>query len=114
VRVIAAAVLLFEAIVVMLAIPVAITVSGVDARVAVPVGLGLMVVLLLTAGLLRRPFGYRLGWGVQVLVLASGLVVPAMFLIGGVFVLLWAAAMYFGRRAEAVRATWPSDAGGPH
>jgi hypothetical protein len=114
VRGIAAAVLFFEAIVVMLGIPVAITVSDVSAGVAVPVGLTLMVLLILTAGLLRRPFGYALGWVDQALVVGSGFFVPAMFVIGGVFALLWAAAMYFGRRAEAVRAQWPSpsDDGG--
>jgi hypothetical protein len=114
VRGIAAAVLFFEAIVVMLGIPVAITVSDVSAGVAVPVGVALMALLLVTAGLLRRPFGYALGWVDQVLVVGSGFFVPAMFVIGGVFAVLWVAAMYFGRRAEAVRAGWPSasdDAG---
>jgi hypothetical protein len=114
VRGIAAAVLLFEAIVVMLAIPVAVTVSDVDANVAVPVGVALMVALVLTAGLLRRPFGYVLGWCDQVLVVGSGVVVPAMFFIGGVFALLWAAALYFGRRADVVRAGWSKTPDSPH
>jgi hypothetical protein len=109
VRGIAAAVLFFEAIVVMLGIPVAITVSDVSAGIAIPVGVALIVLLLLTAGLLRRPFGYALGWVDQVLVVGSGIFVPAMFIIGGVFAVLWAAAMYFGRRAEAVRAQWPQE-----
>ena len=111
-RGIAAAVLFFEAIVVMLGIPVAITVSEVSAGVAIPVGVALMGLLLVTAGLLRRPYGYALGWVDQVLVVGSGFFVPAMFFIGGVFAVLWAAARYFGRRAEAVRAQWPMDEDG--
>ena len=103
-RTIAAAVLFFEAIVVMLGIPVAIAVSDVSPSVALPVGLGLMVLALVAAALLGRPFGYALGWAVQVLVIASGFVVPAMFFAGGMFVVLWAAALYYGRKAEAVQA----------
>ena len=113
-RAIAASVLLFEAIVVMLAIPVAVTVSDVDAGVAVPVGAALMVLSLAAAGLLRRPFGYALGWAVQVLVVASGFFVPAMFFIGGVFAALWAAAIHYGRKAEVVRAGWPTSATTDH
>jgi hypothetical protein len=112
VRGIAAAVLFFEAIVVLLGIPVAITVSDVSASVAIPVGIALIALLLVTAAVLRRPFGYALGWVDQVLVVGSGFFVPAMFFIGGVFAVLWAAAMHFGRRAEAVRAQWPTDDGG--
>ena len=112
-RAIAAAVLFFEAVVVMLAIPVAVTVSYVDPEVAIPVGLALMVLALVTAGLLGRPFGYPMGWAVQILVLLSGVVVPAMFVVGGLFVVLWGAALHFGRKGEAVRASWPQPGADP-
>lgn len=110
-RVIAASVLCFEAVVVLLAIPVAITLGGVDGSTAAIVGGALMVLCLVVAGSLRRPWGYAAGWVVQGLILLSGFVVHAMFVIGGLFVALWWVGLVVGRRGEAVRAQrW----GDPH
>lgn len=64
----------------------------------------LAVALLLTAGLLRRPVGFVIGWLLQLLVLASGLLLPAMYLVGGAFALLWFAALRVGARVERERA----------
>ena len=85
-RVIAASVLTFEGLIVLLAIPVAITLGGVEPSVAIAGGVALAVVCLVVAGSLSRPWGYQAGWVVQGLVLASGFVVHAMFLVGGLFV----------------------------
>jgi len=104
VRGLAAAVLTFEAIVIGLAIPVAVSVSEVDAGVAVPAGLALAVLCLVAAALLRRPLGYRLGWAVQVAAVALGFVVPAMFFLGGLFGFLWFMALRLGGEVEAARA----------
>lgn len=109
-RVIAASVLFFEAIVVALAIPVAITLADADPVVA-GVGGGLLALAcLVTAGLLRRPWGYRLGWALQVLVIACGLVVPVMFVLGAVFALLWGVGLQVGRKGEAVHAQLAAEA----
>ena len=112
-RGIAAAVLTLEAIVIGLAIPVAVSVSDVDARVAVPAGLGLAVLCLVAAGLLRRPVGYRLGWMVQVAAVALGFVVPAMFFLGALFGFLWFMALRLGSEVEATKARRTAQDPGP-
>ncbi len=63
-----------------------------------------MVLCLVVAGSLSRPWGYPAGWVVQGLILLSGLVVHAMFLIGGLFVLLWVVGLRVGRRGEELHA----------
>lgn len=103
-RVIAASVLTFEAIIVVLAIPVAITLGGVDPAVAGVVGGALAVLCVAVAGSLRRPWGYAAGWMVQGLILLSGVVVHAMFIVGGLFVALWWIGLRVGQRGEQVHA----------
>ena len=97
-RRLAASVLVFESLVVCFAIAVAIQVSDLRPAVAVPAGLGLALLCILTSGLLRRPGGYAMGSLVQVLVLATGFVVPAMFVLGAIFAGLWVTALVLGRR----------------
>lgn len=104
VRAIAASILVFEAVIVVLAIPVAISLGDVDATAAGVVGGALVVLCLLTAGLLRYPWGYALGWVVQGLLVASGFVVTAMFVLGALFAVLWFAGLRVGRRGEQVQA----------
>lgn len=99
-----AAVLGLEAITLGLTTPVMISVSGVPTRTAVTVGVGLLVLCLLLAGMLRREWAYALGWAIQVLAIGLGAVVPLMYFLGGVFALLWATAYLLGRRIERERA----------
>ena len=56
------------------------------------------------AGTLLRPWGYALGWAVQALSLALGLVVPLMFVLGAVFAALWAGAYFLGARIDEEKA----------
>lgn len=103
-RPIAASILVFEAIIVVLAIPVAISLGGVDPTVA-GVGGGLLALACFaTAGLLSRPWGYGVGWALQVVLVASGFVVTAMFILGGLFAVLWWVGLRVGRRGEELRA----------
>ena len=103
-RVIAASVLTFEAIIVVLAIPVAITLGDVDPVVAGVVGGALALACIVVAGMLQRPWGYTAGWAVQVLILLSGFVVHAMFIVGGLFVALWWIGLRVGQRGEDLHA----------
>lgn len=60
--------------------------------------LGLLFVV--ASGLLRRPWGPGLGWALQVLMLATGFVLQAMFLLGAVFVACWWYSLRTGRRLD--------------
>jgi hypothetical protein len=99
-----AAVLSLEAIALALTTPVLITIADVDTGIALAVGLGLAVVCLLLAGLLRAEWAYGLGWAVQVAAIGLGFLIPMMFLLGGIFAVLWGAAYLLGRKIERERA----------
>ncbi len=111
-RSMAAAILVLEAIVLGLTTPVLISLSDVGTGTAVSVGLGLAVACVLVAGLLRRPWGYAVGWLIQVCAVALGLLIPMMFLLGAIFAGLWAGAVFLGRKIERERAAYdaPGDA----
>jgi Protein of unknown function (DUF4233) len=113
VRMLCSAVLAIEALVVALAIAPALAL--VDGHHAAILWGGLAVVALdvLAVALVRGPAGYVLGSLVQVLVLAAGLVLPVMFLLGAVFTVLWVVAIRLPGRAERVRATRPAGPAGP-
>jgi hypothetical protein len=63
-------------------------------------GLGLALVALLSSGMMRRPFGITLGWAVQMLTWVSGVVVPAMLGVAGIFTALWVFFLVQGRRID--------------
>lgn len=63
-------------------------------------GTVLALLFVLAAGLLRRSWGPALGWALQVLMLATGFVLPAMFVLGAVFVTCWWYALRAGRRLD--------------
>lgn len=103
-RPIAASILVFEAIIVVLAIPVAISLGDVEPAVAGIGGGGLALACVLTAGALRRPWGYTAGWVLQAVLIASGFAVTAMFFLGGLFAVLWFVGLRVGARGQALRA----------
>lgn len=105
-----AAMLSLEAIILGLSVPVMIAVEDVRPALALTVGLGLAALCLLTAGMLRRPQAYVVGHAIQVGAIASGFLVPAMFVVGAMFALLWFAAFFLGRRIEADKARWAAEA----
>jgi hypothetical protein len=100
----ASAVLALESVVLFLSTPVMIQVSGVDSAAAVTAGLGLAVLALVVCALLRYRWAYVAGSLVQVAAVALGFVVTAMFVLGLIFALLWAAALVLGRRVDAAKA----------
>lgn len=64
------------------------------------VGLGLSVLALLAAGLMRRPYGITLGWLVQLLTWASAVLVTAMVGVAVVFTALWVLLLVQGRKVD--------------
>jgi hypothetical protein len=99
-----AAVLSLEAVTLGLTTPVMISVAHVDTSTALWVGLGLTLACLLLAGALRGEWAYVLGWVVQGAAVALGFVIPLMFVLGGIFALLWGSAYYLGLKIERERA----------
>jgi hypothetical protein len=99
-----AAILSLEAITLGLTTPVMVSVADVALGTALAVGLGLMVVCLLLAGLLRGEWAYAVGWVVQLGAIGLGFVIPLMFFLGAIFALLWGTADFLGRKIERERA----------
>jgi len=109
-------VLIMEAIVIGLAIPVAIVQEHVHHGVAGGIGGGLAVCALLLAGLVGRPGqGWALWAGsvLQVLVIVAGVVVPAMFILGAIFAALWITGIWLARRLQTQTPPAPGAPGPP-
>lgn len=104
-----ATVLIFEAIVIALAIPVAIKVGHVSGGSAGPAGGGLAgAAVLIAVAVGARSLGetglrVALGLGslLQLLMIASGVVVPAMYALGVIFTGLWIVAIWLAHTVES-------------
>lgn len=80
----------FEALVLLLAVPAVTTAQRGHVHVGGVVYLVVLVVLLIVAAaVLRRPFGVAIATGVQVLVVAAGVVTWPMYVVGLVFAAIW-------------------------
>ncbi len=97
-----ATVLIFEAIVIGLSIPVAVHIDHLAPHAAgMTAGIAAVAAVML-AGLARRLLAVTLFGGslLQIFVIASGAIVPAMFFLGGIFAALWAVGIWLGYRVE--------------
>ncbi|MEV7236498.1 DUF4233 domain-containing protein [Streptomyces sp. NPDC051020] len=72
-------------------------------------GVGMLLSVLL-CGMITRPGGTALGWALQVALVASGFVVPMMFILGLVFGGLWWASVHYGRKVDEAKARWAAQA----
>jgi hypothetical protein len=99
----AATILVLEAFVVGFAALVAFGLRAAEPAVVWGLGGGLALSLLLAAGVLGWPGGYVVGSVLQAAVLAVGAVVPMMWVVGGVFVILWVVALRLGERIDRER-----------
>ncbi len=98
-----ATVLVMEAIIIGLAIPVAISIGHNPARAAGIAGGCLAVAAVVLAALVGRAATRGVlvaGSVLQVLVIAAGVVVPVMYVLGVIFAGFWVLAIRMGRRAE--------------
>ncbi len=102
--------LVLEAVVVLLAIAPTIVLTDLPAGWVAAGGAVLAVVAVLVAGSLRRPGAYRAGFVVQAVVLATGFLLPAMFVVGVVFTALWVMSWVLGRRMEQDKVRWAAEA----
>ncbi|MFB9164818.1 DUF4233 domain-containing protein [Arthrobacter psychrochitiniphilus] len=60
----------------------------------------LAVVLILTCGVIRKPWGPALGWILQIVLIAGGFWEPSMFVVGVLFAVAWWYALYAGARID--------------
>lgn len=106
-----------EAVILLLAIVPAKVLEHISAGTAALVGGGLALLAILLAGLVGRP---RMGWALyagsvlQLLVIASGVMIPAMYALGAIFTALWFTGIWLARKVEsaqrAQRAQQPESA----
>lgn len=94
----------FESFVVFFATLLAFGLKVADGPTVWIVGLALSFCLILTPGLLGRKGSYAWGWALQIIVVLLGLWLPLMYLIGGIFLALWAWAMVAGGTIDKARA----------
>jgi Protein of unknown function (DUF4233) len=94
-------VLFMEAVVIGLAILPAIVLEHANRALAGGVGGALAVCALLIGGVVGRP---RMGWALlagtvlQLLVIAAGVIVPVMYVLGVIFAALWVTGIWLARR----------------
>jgi Protein of unknown function (DUF4233) len=87
-----AATLVLESIVVLLALLVLPVSGGGTAAVVVIVALG--VLMIVASGLQRRPWGLGFALALQGATIVSGVLVPALGVLGLIFALVWAFLLY--------------------
>ena len=97
-----ATVLIMEAVVIWLAIPVALAVDHASPRRAGVAGVVLAVAAVALAALARRRLRWTLIGGsvLQALVIAAGAIVPVMYFLGAIFAALWVIGIGLGRRFD--------------
>jgi hypothetical protein len=118
-RAMCAGMLTLQAVALFLAGIVMTGLTDVGFAVALSIGLSLAALCLVAAGMLRKAWGYWLGWAVQVISIGLGFVVPIMFFLGAVFGALWAGAYFLGAKIdrekaerEVLEAEWRAEHGG--
>jgi hypothetical protein len=97
-----ATVLVLEAVVIALTIVPAVKLENVTAQSAgLAAGLACLAAIVLAA-LARRLLPVTLVGGslLQVLVIVAGTVLPVMYILGGIFTLLWVTGIWLGHRVE--------------
>lgn len=97
-----ATVLILEAIVIALTIVPAVKLEdATPISAGVAAGIATMAAIVLAA-LARRLLPVTLVGGslLQALVIASGVIVPVMYVLGGIFALLWVTGIWLGHRVE--------------
>jgi len=96
-----ASVLVFEAIVLVLAVPVAITIEHLRPSVALGVGGGLALAAVILAGLVGRGrWALVAGTVLQILIIVAGVEVPALYVLGVIFAAFWFTGIWMANRLE--------------
>lgn len=111
-RSLASVVLGFELVVVFLGGLTIFGLSAVEPReLGIVIGVGLAVLAMIALALMRTPVGIPLGWGVQAAMLATGFILPGLFIAGALFAALWIYCMIVGSRMDRERLALYSEVG---
>jgi len=103
VRQLCGTVLIMEAVIIGLAIVPAMRFEHVQGGTAAALGGAIALLAILLAGLVGRP---RMGWALyagsalQVLVIAAGVVITMMYVLGVIFAALWFTGIWLARKVE--------------
>ena len=76
---------------------------------ALALGAAGIVVLLATTAVLRYRWGVALGWVWQAALIALGILLPLLYVVGAGFALLWIYCFTRGRRIDAARPVTPAE-----
>lgn len=97
-----ATVLAMEAVVIVLAVPVAVRIGHMDSRNAWLIAGIAVAAAVVLAGVARRllPVTLVAGTLLQIFVIVTGSVVPVMYFLGAIFAALWGIGIWLGYRAE--------------
>jgi hypothetical protein len=96
-------VLAMEAVLLLLMIVPAKVLEHVSGGTAAALGGGLALVAVLLAGVVGKP---KMGWALvagsllQLGIIASGVILPAMYFIGAIFAVLWVTGIWLARKWE--------------
>ena len=102
-------VLALEAVLVFFVTLVVYGLKSLEPALAFGGGAALILALFLTSGILGRPGGIWVGWALQVVLLATGFLVPLMFFIAACFVAIWIFCFVRGRQIDHQKAAFAAD-----
>ena len=102
-RALASMLLAFESFVVLFATLVAFGLKVAEPIPVWSVGLTITLAMIATPAILGKKGSYAWGWVLQLLTLLTGIWVPLMWLVGAIFVCLWAWAMIAGTTIDKAR-----------
>ena len=115
-RALASIALSFEAFVVFFATLTAFGLKAADISPNLPrveiiwaIGLTIALLCIITPAFLSKPFGYAIGWLIQVAVLASGFWLWGMFVIGSMVAGMWIWALVAGGTIDKARANFDKN-----
>jgi len=97
-----------EAVVMFFVMLTAFGLKAVSPGVAFGGGIAFIVALVLVSGLLRHQWGVWLGWALQAALIATGVLLPAMFFVAAIFVGIWVFCFIKGRQLDRAKAAFIS------
>ncbi|GJF28478.1 membrane protein [Kitasatospora sp. NE20-6] len=103
-RILCSSTLIGEALLILFAGLVAMQLSDVSTGTIWTVSGVAMLLCVLLCGIIERPGAVAVGWALQIGLIASGLVLPTMYVLGAVFAALWWCSVRYGRRIDEIKA----------